>query len=381
MAVLKSLLASAIACIAIINSVAGVSTVMPSHSLSVTVTVTAELFTTTLTTTLTFTNGGGVQLPSTYIPGYPIPGDVNGAVKGNVLVMKTVTVPATDSTSTFSSAIAATEEAHAGIQDMTLSLSASTSSKTFALSTTIFPDPGIFGHPPPVETASTKYTAMTTPDFPIVPSIMPDGTRPGQHAVDADTTTLAASTTVTIPDIISVTSADGLLYSTGLPMPLTHKTLSSSYTSSTGKTSQKAFPTIFTCTTDACADQLSLPPVDLPFHPQHSRDLTSTPLWMTSSRLPWHAHNTTTISNGTTTNPTDGNIDVIASSQIGAPFSTLTPSLFTPEIESPTQPTGTPTLPLGVWPIHILGGISASSHSIFTAQMTTLETSIRSTKT
>ncbi|ROV97011.1 hypothetical protein VSDG_04062 [Cytospora chrysosperma] len=427
MAVLKRLLPAVISCIAIINNVTAAPKLKASRSLTETMTVTAELFSTTLTTTLTFTNGGGVQLPytppqpsalSTYIPGHPVSLHIDGAVKRQVLVVNTaLAVPAPEIAAAFVSGIAATEEAHADIQEMTLSLPISTTSKSFVLSTTIFPDPGIFGHPPPVETASTKYTATTTPNFPVVPSIMPDGTRLGQHAVHMHTTTLGASTMITTHSLFYSTelTAQPTENATSSPSNLhdefcsphlggmqqhghsgTHHSLLTTnnfcllsdghqehpHTKSQGSYSFDVSTSVFS-------------PIKLtPVYSNHTSDtlhwttlavictncelffMTKTTRYTYSTSKT--AHKTLAMAFTTTTHPTGVNMDVVMPSQIGAAFSTPIPGLFTPEADDPALPTGTPTRPHGVPPDHIQSSITVPSYGTFNTEMTTLDTSIRS---
>ncbi|KUI68008.1 hypothetical protein VM1G_02841 [Cytospora mali] len=220
MAVLKNILAVAIACIAVINSVAGapagaklISTTLKSWPA-----ITATLEPSTLAVDdaighVDYTDSSWTTLTETMTVIVSPIVVTSTTVADKRQIINTATVapypPPPDRIMVdFSSGIAATE-ARADIQDMTLSFTTtSTTSDSFALSTSMFPDPSNFGHPPPAETATTKYTATTTPSFPVVPSIMADGTKRDGRAIGTDTTTTALGGSTMTVDKVSVPSLE-----------------------------------------------------------------------------------------------------------------------------------------------------------------------------
>ncbi|ROW11946.1 hypothetical protein VPNG_05214 [Cytospora leucostoma] len=213
MAVLKNLLVNlvAITCIAVIQSVAGAPAVKPFVSFTETMTSTVNLPNTTFTTTHVVTEAAGwhEQPPNLALEVHTVPPHNPGhgpSVDTGVVVERadssaatwiTGTVPMVTVTATVDDGgdlpVATDAEHRNNDQDMTLSLTTSTTSHSSMLFTSIFPDPGIFGHPPPIQTATTRLTAWTTPDFPVVPSVLPDGTKLRRYHAASNTPGLSGA--------------------------------------------------------------------------------------------------------------------------------------------------------------------------------------------
>ncbi|KUI61003.1 hypothetical protein VP1G_08185 [Cytospora mali] len=244
MVVLKNILAVAIACIAVINSVAGapagvklISTAMKDWTVNyhsglppaitatlepsilavdgavgrvdytdfswTTLTETMTVIVSPVVTTTTVPDKRQIIDTATAAP-YPPPDKRQVTDTATVAPYK----PPSDRSMLGLSSGIVTTEGRADIQDMTLSFTTSSTSESFALSSTMFPDPSNFGRPPPVETATTKYTATTTPNFPVVPSIMADGTKLDRCATGTDTTTTALVASAMTVDKVLFPSLD-----------------------------------------------------------------------------------------------------------------------------------------------------------------------------
>ncbi|KAK7731825.1 hypothetical protein SLS53_008646 [Cytospora paraplurivora] len=213
MAVLKNLLVAAITCVAVIQRIAGAPAVKPFVSFTETMTSTVDLPDTTFTTTQIVTEAAGwhEQPPILALEAHTVPAHLPGHVPS--LDANIVNERADPSVSTWVDTVpmvtvratvdgpdvpvTTDAEYRNDNEDMTLSLTTSTTSHSSMWFTTIFPDPGIFGHPPPIETATTRLTAWTTPDFPVVPSVLPDGTKLRRYHAAIDTP--GPSGAVTLP--------------------------------------------------------------------------------------------------------------------------------------------------------------------------------------
>lgn len=216
MAVFKNLLAAVVASITVKNCAAGALASKSSVSFKNASPLSTSISDAAFTLTITSTVGGTGSSLSSILD------------KHQVDTTETMASTTTDSNLKDVSSGGATSKEHIDAEDMTLSLSTGTSTTPQFPTIAIFPDTGVFGRPPPIETATTKYTTLTSPNFPLVLSNVADGTKHGRLGIRMHNTTLGSSITVTIPGIIDVTSTGGTVYATSkTTLPSSHKSSSS----------------------------------------------------------------------------------------------------------------------------------------------------------